>query len=235
MKDIYLDYTNFVNIVISSKDLPYQYTLSLTGDIKKYKLFAVDESLYYECTINSRDEASEVSNFESNYLTGANRRLSQIFRFESDTGRQDVRIRQVNGDLRRTFIYFIPTSTGSLDAGEEDYYYISCPDSTHTCIDFLPEYDYSLTGGMVELLSEPLGLIKVSFIMAPNIPAEYGGNWPIVKNKKLLVAGKPYTERVDSKFFKYIPGMPEASRTRLLVEHVAGEYAEIEFCLDVFI
>ena len=112
---------------------------------------------------------------------------------------------------------------------------MSCPDSTHTYIDFFPEYGYTLTGGTIKLLSDPLDVIKVAFVIAPNIPAEYGGNWPIVQNKKLVSSGDAFTEKVDSKYFSYHAEIAEASRTRLHIDHAEGETAQIEFCLEMFI
>ena len=231
-----LEYDTFIDIC-TTKDLLMQYNFrqETENSDKYYELVAIDGNMRYECHLNSIDTSTGLAHFETNYLTSSNATITQRFRFETSSNRQDVRIRQVHGDLRRTFIYAILSSTGSIDNGGESAYTMSCPDATHTYIDFLPSYSYALTGGSIKLLSEPIGIIKTKFIIAPDIPEEYGGSWPIVQNKKLISIGDSYTERVDSKYFSYNAEMPIVNKTRLHIDHVAGENAEIEFCLDVFI
>ena len=231
-----LGYDDFIDIC-TTKNLLIQYNFrqETENSDKYYELVAVDENIRYECHLNSIDTSTGLTDFENTYKNGSNAKISQRFRFESSSQRQDVRIRQVDGDLRRTFIYATLSSTGSIDNGGESAYTMSCPDATHTYIDFCPSYSYALTGGSIKLLSEPVGEIKAKFIIAPDIPEEYGGSWPIVQNKKLTSLGDSYVERVDSKYFNYDDEMPVASKTRLHIDHVAGENAQIEFCLDVFI
>lgn len=231
-----MDYDDFINIC-SSKNLLMQYTFrqETENSDKYYELFAIDTSFRYECHLNSIDTSTGLADFEANYKNSGNDKLSQRFRFETSSNRQDVRVCQVVGDLRRTFIYATLTSTGSFDQGNATDYIMTCPDSTHTYIDFFPAYSYSLMGGIITLLSNPIAPIKASFVIAPNIPAEYGGNWPIVENKKLINAGDTFIEKVDSKYFSYNAEVAEASRTRLHIDHVAGENAQIEFCLEMFL
>ena len=231
-----MSYDDF-KCVCTSKDLGIQYTFrqETENSDKYYELFAFDSAFRYECHLNSIDTSTGLADFEANYKSGCNDKLSQRFKFESSSNRQDVRICQVVGDLRRTFLYATLTSTGSFDQGNATDYIMTCPDSTHTYIDFFPAYSYSLTGGALTLLSNPVAPIKAAFIIAPNIPSEYGGNWPIVENKKLVSMGDTFIEKVDSKYFTYRDGMPETSRTRLHIDHVAGENVEIEFCLEMFI
>lgn len=231
-----MEYDDFINIC-EIKDLLIQsnFRQETENSDKYYELVAIDGNIRYECHLNSIDTSTGLADFESNYLSSSNNKISQRMRFETSSERQDVRIRQVHGDLRRTFVYATMSSTGSLDAMDEAEYSISCPESTHTFVDFHPSYNYALTGGSIKLLSTPTAPIKVSFIIAPDIPAEYGGNWPIVQNKKLIEKGDTFTEKVDSKFFKYRPEAPTSNKTRVHIDHVEGENAEIEFCLEVFI
>lgn len=231
-----LEYDDFISIC-TSKNLLMQYNFrqETENSDKYYELLAFDHDIRYECHINSIDTSTGLIDFENNYKSSCNTKISQRLRFEYSSQRQDVRIRQVDGDLKRTFIYFTTTSTGSFDDGDEPGYSMSCPDSTHTYVDFMPGYDYALTGGYLRILTTPTEPIKVSFIIAPDIPYAWGGSWPIIKNKKLIVAGDSYTERVDSKFFSYHEDLPIDQKTRLEIIHAAGESVEIEFCLDVFI
>jgi len=228
-----LSYEHYKSFLLKNYD--HKYYLDTVGQDKYYTLLMADGSFSFECYINSIDHSTEIADFEANFLSKSNVKINEHFRFESSSNRQDVRIRQVNGDLKRTFIYATIGDENSLDNGGESDYTITCPDSTHTYIDFLPEHNYSLTGGSIKLLSTPSDVVKVSFLIAPNIPEEYGGNWAIVQNKKLLSLGDTFTEKVDSKFFSYNSEMPEASRTRLEIIHASSETANIEFCLEMFI
>lgn len=71
-----LSYLDFIDTVITKKDLHYQHTLSEQGTDKYYILFACDEGVEYVSKINNIDDSADVSDYETNYKDSANERLA---------------------------------------------------------------------------------------------------------------------------------------------------------------
>ena len=128
---------------------------------------------------------------------------------ESSSGWVRTRARKQFGDLKGKFIYFTTGDDQSLDSGGDSDYSITVT-STGTYIDYYPNFNYEISGGSV-VVHESSGYmidkeLKISFILAPDIPVEYGGSWPFISNKKLNQFCLSYERNVDPKYLRYRDG-----------------------------
>lgn len=70
-----MDYSEFINITITQKNLRHQYKLKEQGTDKYYYLFAYDDGIEYMCKINNIDDVDNVSDYETNHIANANKRI----------------------------------------------------------------------------------------------------------------------------------------------------------------
>jgi len=75
MKEIYYDWATFKSAVITIKQLQIQYTETIISGAKYYNIFATETGILHGCNINATDDPTEVTDFETNYKTNANKEI----------------------------------------------------------------------------------------------------------------------------------------------------------------
>ena len=76
MRDLQLSYTDFENIVLTS-GMIYRHTLELVDGTKYYTLFATDDNIMFQCKMNSMTESGNITDYENNYASNANRFIKE--------------------------------------------------------------------------------------------------------------------------------------------------------------
>ena len=230
------DYDKFISIC-TEKGLLIQsnFRQETPGSDKYYELVAIDGNIRYECHLNSIDTSTGLADFEANYLSTANRPLDIR---ETETGIIKTKPRPVEGTLTLAFIYFTTGEEASLDYGEEieDEGFAIDTSTGITMVTFTPTFSYYIDGGGVTVVGSSTGMstIEASFIMAPNIPAEYGGSWKFIKHKRLWKVGQSFTLDVPPKYVKYYEANPYANELRLEIIHEEDAKIALELSLRTY-
>ena len=78
-----MEYDDFINIC-EIKDLLIQsnFRQETENSDKYYELVAIDGNIRYECHLNSIDTSTGLADFESNYLSSSNNKISQRMRLK---------------------------------------------------------------------------------------------------------------------------------------------------------
>jgi hypothetical protein len=222
-----LSYSSIISTV-TSKNLRLQYTTIPSGG---YYIYAWDGSQYYDSTII---DSSDITNFETNYKSSCNKKINPI---ETGTGWLKVRPRKASGDIQLKYIYFTSATSNNFDdAGDSDYTISINEAHTKTIIDFMPDYDYELAGGRLRALSSSIAnnTISLNFIMAPDIPEAYSGNYYIITNKHIDDDEKFFVMNEEPKCMLYDPLVPQASKVRLEINHSVDEQISFEYNLKIY-
>lgn len=246
MYNINLTYDEYKNHVLTSstKDIPYQHVLTEEGERKYYYLFAPEGNIIYECKLNNITSTGlvEILDYEASYSARANKPIEPR---EAETGIPKSKPRPVEGTLGMTFMYF-NTGGDSVDYGEDKGESITISTSTGTTtlgedtgvtrVTASPNFSYYIDGGGVRLLGTSTGEypIVINFVMAPNIPAQYGGSWKFVRNKKLFYYQDKYELDVPPKYVKYYEANPYANQVQIEVYHDKNISALLEFWIKIY-
>jgi len=217
-------YTDFIALV-TARELSGQYKYYLSGvnqDIPSYYLFVYDGPQIYEEDIQDSDS---VTHFETNYKSSWNKPIEKR---EPGTGLIQYKPRPVEATLYAQFIYFTTGVADSLDAPNDSWYIdVSTPGLTK--VGARPPYNYYIDGGGYQLIGNMDGNSRIKFIMAPNIPEQYGGNVYLIQNKKIVRNDDSFVLEVPPKFVKYYPENPYANEIQIYIEHDEHSRMQIEF------
>lgn len=224
-----MTYQQFISYASSKNLLQYiQWIYDEGTGSPRYFLTLWDGGRVEEVTVT---ETADISDFETKYKNSSN---LKIFPIEGATGWLKTRPRKLGGDVQLNFIYFTTCVPESLDSGDNTEYTMAVSeDATTTVIDFNPSHSYEVSGGGVCIIGYPAQkTFKMRFIAAPDIPAEYGGSFVFVNNKKFTgELDKFVLSDVDAKLFRYHESTPTANKLRLEIVHDANERADFEFYL----
>lgn len=218
-----LTYAQFKDIC-SAKEIwrTVQYNSFMINDDNYYTLRAYDGPEKYTCDITGAD----LIDFETNYKSNSNLPIDVR---EKYTGLVQVKPRPVEATLFCEFVYFTTGDPDSLDAPNE-FWYIDTSVPGITKVGAVPNFNYYVDGGGYTLIgAKPAGFnVKMTFRMAPQIPAQYGGNIYLVNGKKLLKDNDTFILEVPPKFVKYYSENPYASEIQLLIEHGTSDALSFE-------
>lgn len=231
-----LTYSDFKSKLLSfTPAIKFHHELKQTdGSVKNYHIYGYNGNIFYECYIDSIDNASDVSEYESVYISNANQKVEPI---EAATGWIKVRPRKASGDLQMKYIYFTTATDDDFDNDDDSDYTITINEAkTKTIIDFCPEYNYELSGGVLKALESDIlsGTTKVNFIIAPDIPEQYGGNYYLISNKKITNDNKSFEMDDEPKLIKYDSQVATASKTRLELNHSVNRQINYEYNLKIY-
>lgn len=226
---MFLSYNDFLSIC-TSKNLLMQYQ-QFDGSDKVYNLFAYDGQTKFECSINDADHLTEVTDFETNYKSNANKPIDQR---ESETGLVKTKPRPVEGTLQTYIVYFTTSDINSLDAGNHQNYWSISYDSNNgiTKIKVSPTYSYYIDGGYLKILQTPPTIKpKASMYLAPNTPYQ----WEFVGNKKFNYEYDFFLLEVPPKYVKYYEAVPSLNVAELQITHNPGDQINFEYYIKIYV
>jgi len=224
-------YTDFINLVGFKNGLNRLQFKELTN---LYKIWFVDGTVESFCLLYKDFDSASINDFKTKYQSYSNQKIDPI---ETATGWMKIRSRKVSGDLKGKYVYFTTGDDQSLDADGDTHYSIAVT-TGKTIIDFMPNYNYEIAGGYVRINATAMEMednwVKAKFIMAPDIPVEYGGSWPFISNKKFNKYCLEYSREVDPKLMKYDAVNP-INKIRLELTYDTNPEVEVEIYLDIYI
>jgi len=155
-----------------------------------------------------------------------------------EEGLLKVNPKLLKGRLYPQFSYFKTGVSDSLRVGSivSDFWNLDVSESGITKVSFMPTFSYDILGGGFTLIgSKPTNVTYMEFILAPQIPVEYGGNVYFVPYKEVIKDNEHYyTQAQFSKYIQYNSQVPTANECRLVVNHHADEQIEFEFELHIY-
>ena len=231
-----MTYESFISL-IEDRNLSGQYTYYLSGvnrDVPSYYLFAYDGPHIFEVDIQ---DTPSVNDFEGKYKNNWNKPIAPI---ESGTGFIMIKPKPVDGTLYLNNIYFMLGDANSIDC-PDGLWSMTVEDGENdmkiTKVYGNPNFGYYIDGGGIRILgdSAPHIPIKLDFVMAPNIPSEYGGNVKFVANKKLKITNEWFNVFVPPKYVKYYPENPYANQVLLkCTHHLYDSDIELELFVNFY-
>jgi hypothetical protein len=226
MIEINLSYSDFKSQIINSKILPYQHTAAMNDIYKVYRIFAQEGNIFYFTVIDELSSQSDITDWESNYLSNSNKAIDAR---EPETGLIKFKPRPVEATLMMQHVYFTTGNAQSLDAPDNTWS-IDCTTPGVTKVTATPPFPYYIDGGGITLIgSLPTTPLKGQFIMAPNIPAQYGGSVVLVDNLKMIFDNQRFVIDVPPKYVKYYQENPYANQAQLHITHGESEQVNMEF------
>lgn len=227
MKELKLTYSS-LKTLCSSKNQLMQYVEEELSGATYYTVFFTDGPIYYYCEINDIDDASDISDFETNYKSGANQPLDKR---DSITGQLRMRPRPVEASLQLNYIYFTTGTSTDFDNGGVTAWSINIPESGKTELIFHPDYNYYVTGGDFKLLDTPSADIEMKVVIAPGDANEHY----FVRNKRINASLATFHCDSYSKFVKYYSAATILNKMVITFDHGASESVEFESRLKTFV
>ena len=105
-----------------------------------------------------------------------------------------------------------------------------------TVIDYEPRFDYYLIGGISKILATPSTDVRLHIVMAPDIPASYGGSKPLVCNVNFKFIQPGDKVEADGRAAKQLTYNPiyHSNKMRFILKHGAGAIHEIAVLLEFY-
>lgn len=211
---------------IDNQGLPFHYEEIASGG---YYIWGDVAGEHLDCKITG---SSDITEFENDYKSDGNKPTIKI---EPDTGLWRVRNRDVEGTLDLVEVQFITGNSGSLEQDDATYYSIDTNTSGLTKIKFTPPSAYYIRGGYLKCISDlTTEVCKARFVIAPNLPSQYGNPWPFIRNISICKNDPVFDKTFPSKYVQYITGLVEASECELQLSHDSGYSLKFKFWLDVY-
>jgi len=222
------------------KNLMTAKNLSIQNFIQ-YKLLSTDEYYIYftengnrhYCIINSTDNSSDVTDFETNYKTNANQAVAP----RDSEGKPKINTKLVKGTLFAMFVYFTIGDDQSLEICDHlsDFWSINTSTGTSTGItevSFKPPWSYDLVGGGFSVIGTKAETDAVlEFTMAPTIPS-YATSF--IHNKKIIKDNEQFFVEAPPKTIYYNPSYPGANECMLQISHGLSDSTKIELYLKIY-
>lgn len=94
-----------------------------------------------------------------------------------------------------------------------------------TVLEIIPPYDYYLIGGVAKVAVKPLTDVRLSLIVAPDVPYAYGGSRVNIQNINFKYIGPDDSIQADGRASKFVPyaasGTP-TNKLKFIINHNAG-------------
>lgn len=254
MTNITTDWTQLKNFAVS-RSVPIQY-VDYNGN---YYLTVFDGVFSLETLISQENpENEDLVDFETNYKSTANQRLSQ---FDTD-GANIVRLKAAK---KGWSFWALPpeittsTLTGSLyckDSAGNDISGLSCKiyDANNaeittagilnanllTCVktvlDIELPFDHELIGGALRIHSNPAQDVRLWIVGAPDIPAQYGGSKEFASGINLKFLAPDSSFEVDGRVTKYITynAQNHSGKIRIILKHPAGLQVNLQIVMHLY-
>lgn len=105
-----------------------------------------------------------------------------------------------------------------------------------TVIDFEPNYDYEIIGGMLQQKSKPTTNTRLWVLAAPDIPANYGGSKEMIGGINLAYIDPTDKVQFDGRATKYMQynATDHRSKLRAIVKHDAGVQHDIMITFELY-
>ena len=158
-------------------------------------------------------DSAEISEYEDNYQSIEKRRF-----------------------LQGMYVYW-RTGVNVIDSDSLSIWSIDVSTSGITLIEFAPAFDYEIEGGRLTFLDEISSLsdvMKVSMILAPDIPASSGGSIKLIRNKRIVLDYESIELVVNRKFIRYNSSVPAASVLQIRIDHDATDNVDFEFFARIY-
>lgn len=228
-----------------------------------YYIYAIESNvLYYTelfksgfepADIDVEDNAADLSDFETNFKAGANKKLESK---DSDgTALSRTKITTTGWSFQLHSLEFKTSQLDSVYSKKADgtdigFANIKCynaagtllttqescdTDAVKTVIDWEPTYDYECLGGMLKQLTAPTEDIRVWVIGVPDVPAAYGGSKEFVSSVNLkYMSGDGVT--ADGRAPKYMTysATYHTNKLRLVFTHAAGYKHSMQMIFEIF-
>lgn len=120
------------------------------------------------------------------------------------------------------------TTAGALDANLQQ--------CVKTVVNFEPNFDYEIIGGTLRINSNPSQDVRMWVVVAPDIPAAYGGSKEFASgiNLKFLSADSPL--HIDGRVSKFITYNAADHRGKIsfIFKHPAGLQVNLMFVIETY-
>lgn len=157
---------------------------------------------------------------------------------QSSTEKLTVKDSTFSGPLYLTFCRF-KTGLGGGDPsfkhGGETLWSIDVSTPGLTIVKFSPNFDYQIDGAGFRLRGpKPVNETVFSrVILAPSIPAEYGGSYPFIRNFEISKDYDEYERITAPKYIKYY-GAPGPSEIAFEITHDPADFVPLMVFLSIY-
>lgn len=131
--------------------------------------------------------------------------------------------------LNNSTLSFFKMENGELVSCSEDM-------AEFSQVDFMPDYDYEIIGGEIQVFIKPSVDIRLWVTAVPDVPEAYGGSKVMVENCNLKYHSPDLPVKADgrvSKFMKY-DATYKTNKLRFYFKHHAGVKQEIQCLVEMF-
>lgn len=113
---------------------------------------------------------------------------------------------------------------------------IDVSNSGYTYVDFHPAFDIQVDGCGYRLrqVSPTNETVVENIILAPEIPAQYGGSYVFATNFEVIGDYDKFERFTAPKYLKYYPQALEANRIRFKIKHDPAEHVKLSVYLGVY-
>jgi hypothetical protein len=106
---------------------------------------------------------------------------------------------------------------------------------TKTIMDWMPNFDYEILGGILRQQNLPTEDVKVWVIGVPDIPQQFGGSKMFVVNANLKFIGLEEGICVDGRAPKHLQYSPHnTNKIRVIIKHPTGYFHKIHMTFEIF-
>lgn len=223
------------------------------GDV--YKLVALDSYFALETTVKKTDPVNaDQADFEANFKANGNKKIAEP-RDSDGSPLQRVKITTSGWHYQLHGLEF-STSSLTIESKKEDgtnfgFTTIKCYDTENnllttqeqcdasavkTIIDWEPNHDLEVIGGMVKQAVAPTEDIRIWVVGVPDVPVQYGGSKLFAANINLKYMGQEEGVRVDGRAPKYLVynSVYHSNKLRLILKHPAGHKHPLHMIFEIF-
>lgn len=228
-------------------------------EVKKvYWIIAFDGPFQYECVLRIDDPANaDQLDFETNFKNAptTNAKIDNTPKDSDGSPLQRVKITtsgwhyQLHG-LEFSTSLLTPYSKKD-DGSDYGFTTVKCYDAAgnqlttqaacdtgavKTVIDWEPNHDIELIGGMIKQIQAPTEDVRIWVIGVPDVPVQNGGSKPFATNINMKFIGIEEGVKVDGRAPKYLTYSPtyHSSKIRLVFKHPAGLKHSMHMIFELF-
>ena len=231
-------WTEYKSLVISTKNLPFQYTETAAY----YTIYAAEVGVYLWTYVLYKDGGADVTDFEDNYKALGNKPIESRDADGSLLARTKITatgwhfqahsIEWTTSTLAS--VYNADSSGNDLGFATVKFYdsndaeITTAPEMTgcvKTVIDWEPTFDYEMVGGSLHHASVPGSNCRLYVIAVPDIPAAYGGSIFFAQGGiNLNHVGATGSIRLDGRAPKRLTydATNHTNKLRFILKHTAG-------------
>lgn len=131
--------------------------------------------------------------------------------------------------LNHTVLSFFKLVAGELESCAEGV-------AEFTQIDFMPDYDYEIIGGEIQVFIKPSVDVRVWVIAVPDVPAANGGSKVMVDNCNLKYYSPDLPVNADGRVSKFMSynATYKTNKLRFYFKHHAGVQQELQCLVEMF-